>query len=183
MNTQVSNLRNWLLNKNQIIEIVSFDETIFEAVVDSILISFKKSKKNYNKINVKNNIQSNQIQSSNNIMVPVEYFASSHSYQFNLNYDKNKYALFKKIKNQSLEMDTISETKDGVIQGAISDALFLSEPIDKYSMKLLFGKDINKYSLTFNSNWINYKREDMMKLEKSRVGKSPGLRMRNEDIF
>ena len=47
------------------------------------------------------------------------------------------------------------------------------------------GKDINRYSLSFNNNWINYKPAEMMTIEKKRVGsgKGPGLRMRKPEIF
>ena len=79
----------------------------------------------------------------------------------------------------------MSDTKDGVIQGAVDDLLFINRQKDSKSKKLLFGKDINRYSLSFGENWINYKPDEMMIEEKERVdpNKGPGLRMRKPEIF
>jgi len=79
----------------------------------------------------------------------------------------------------------LSDTKDGVIQGAVDDLLFINRQKDSKSKKLLFGKDINRYSLSFGENWINYKPDEMMIEEKERVdpNKGPGLRMRKPEIF
>jgi hypothetical protein len=185
LNTQASGLRSWLLNKNQIIEIVSFDEVVFEAVVDSILISYRNNIVEYETVRAKNKVTSNTLQHFENIVIPIEYFTSSPSMQFDLDYDKTNYELATKIINLSLFLGDISEIKDGIIQGKVPDLLFLNEPLDDDSMKLLFGKDINKYSLIFNNNWANYKPDLMMKNEVDRRG--PGIRhglwMRKPEIF
>ena len=185
LNTQVEGLRSWLLKENQIIEIVSFDEVVFEAVVDSILILFSNNKNEINEIRAKNKVTIKTLQTADNLIIPIEYFTTSPSMQFDLNYNVNTFRLIKKIQNQSLPLEKLSETKDGIIQGAVDDILFLSNPIDTDSKRLLFGKDINRYCLNFNNNWISYKPLYMMIIEKERVGvgKGPGLRLRKPEIF
>jgi hypothetical protein len=75
----------------------------------------------------------------------------------------------------------ISETRDGIIQSKIPDVLFLNAKENEYCEKLLFGKDISKYELNFNNNWVNYQPEEMMKIEVKRGG--GGLRLRVREIF
>ena len=185
LNTQAIGLRNWLLSDNQIIEIVSFDEVVFEAVVDSILISFINKDSDSITVMAKNKVTPKTLQLSENIIIPVEYFTSSPSMQFDLAYDEATFKLVKKIQNKSIQLENLTETKDGVIQGAVDDLLFINVPQDSKSKPLLMGKDINRYSLSFNNNWINYKPAEMMTIEKKRVGsgKGPGLRMRKPEIF
>jgi len=91
--------------------------------------------------------------------------------------------LLEKIKSQSIPLGEISEIKDGIIQSRIGEELFLKKKLDDDSKKLLFGKDIVKYNITFNNNWVNYKPNEMMKLELKRVKGAPGLRLRSKEIF
>jgi adenine-specific DNA-methyltransferase len=102
-----------------------------------------------------------------------------------LNFSPKKLGLFQKIKARSIELGTITETRDGIIQGKVDDHLFLDAKIDDDSKRLLFGRNIERYKITFKHSWVSYKPREMMALEMRRVknGNGPGLRMRDPHIF
>jgi hypothetical protein len=187
LNTQTKNLRDLLLNKQSLMEILTFEENVFKnAVVDSIIISFKnKITKSEYTIRTKNKICSKDLENIDYINIPSTYFNNTPNSQFNLNYNLEENALINKILFKTKILGDISDIRDGIIQSKIPDVLFLNKKIDKYSKPLLFGKNINKYILKFDNNWVNYKPDEMMKIEKSRIkkGSGIGLRMRTPEIF
>lgn len=184
LNIQLKEFRKWLLFENQITELISFKDSVFQAVVDSVIVGFLNKTNTLEAILAKPNISIDILHENEHISIPVSFFTNSPTSQFELNYNRTEAELTDKILNRSVNLGSISQTKDGIIQGAVSDLLFLKEIADNESKRLLFGKDINKYHLTFNDNWVNYKKEKMMKVEMLRVGnKGPGLRMRNKSIF
>ncbi len=185
LNTQGDKLRKWLLQEQTILEIDSFIKGVFQAVVDNIIIFYCNKRSQKNNIRVKNNIDIKNIENISAFEIPITYFFNSPSNQFDLSYDPKIANLINKIKSNSLSLESISETKDGIIQGKVSDKLFLDMPLDKDSKPLLFGQDINRYSIRFRNKWVNYKPNEMMRLEVKRRG--PGVRhglwMRRPVIF
>jgi len=182
LNTQCVDLRNWLLNQQTITELDSFDESVFDsAVVDSIILFYKNVKNASKTIYAKSNVSVNEINSSSGIEIPITYFASSPNNQFDLNYSIGKSNLVDKIRNGSTSLGEMSDTRDGIIQSKIPDVLFLTKKENKFCKPLLFGKDINRFALNYDNNWVNYQPEEMMKIELKRDG--GGLRLRTKDIF
>ena len=182
LNTQCIELRSWLLNKQTILEIVSFDEFVFEnAVVDSIILTYKNTINSATTLIAKNNVNLKNINTKVGINIPITYFKDSPNNQFDLNYSLSKSEILNQLLKNTIILGEISETRDGIIQSKIPDVLFLTENENEYCEKLLFGKDISKYELNFNNNWVNYQPEEMMKIEIERGG--GGLRLRVREIF
>jgi type I restriction-modification system DNA methylase subunit len=186
LNTQCDNLRKWLLNDNQILEIISFNEQVFDtADVDTIILTFKRrtSRKNYLTARVKAVPWEINLASAKEI--PYSYIELSPSAQIDLNFNQEKYRIIRKILSASTTLETIAETKDGIIQGKVGDKLFINERIDEDSKPLLFGENIHRYQINYGYNWANYKPKQMMTLEIQRRGKGvrPGLWMRDPSIF
>jgi hypothetical protein len=182
LNTQCVELRNWLLNQQTILEIDSFDESVFDsAVVDSIIIFYKNIKNAGKYITAKANTSVNKIGDDDYIQIPINYFTSSPNSQFDLNYSASKSDLIDKIRKDTVSLGLISDTRDGIIQSKIPDVLFLKKKQNRFCKPLLFGKDINRYTLVYDDNWVNYQPEEMMKIELNRGG--GGLRLRTKDIF
>ncbi len=182
LNTQCCDLRDWLLTKQTIIELDSFDESVFDsAVVDSIILIYKNSKNDLNEISAKSNVAVDEINNRARIKIPISYFENSPNKQFDLDYSIGKSNLIEKIRIKSKPLSSISDTKDGIIQSKIPDVLFLRKKENQFCKKLLFGKDINRYQLKYDNNWVNYQHEEMMRIELKRGG--GGLRLRTKDIF
>ncbi|MBI5436682.1 MAG: N-6 DNA methylase [Nitrosomonadales bacterium] len=186
LNTQCKDIRHWLLNSNTLLELVSFAGQVFEtAVVDSILLIFQKSPRNSDLIQVRRKVSEKEILRSDHLSIPASYFELSPSAQFDLNYSVPKHGIISKVRNASIPLESISDTKDGIIQGKVEDLLFLNKPKNSASKQLLFGRDINSYSIQFANNWVNYEPNVLMREEIMRRGPNvrPGLWMRDPAIF
>ncbi|MFA7233250.1 MAG: TaqI-like C-terminal specificity domain-containing protein [Terrimicrobiaceae bacterium] len=186
LNTQCKAIRHWLLNSNTLLELVSFAEQVFEtAVVDSILLLFQKSSRKTNVTQARRKVSEKEIVKTALLEIPFSYFELSPSSQFDLNYSAPKHGLISKVRNASILLETISDTRDGIIQGKVEDLLFITKPIDIASKKLLFGENINSYAIRFANYWVNYIPDALMQEEIKRRGPGvrPGLWMRDAAIF
>ena len=186
LNTQCKVAREWLLNENSLCELVSFGNQVFEAaVVDSIILIFKRQERISDYIHAKRKVMEDDLRRAETIEIPVSYFELSPSAQFDLNYTPSKHGLLSKLKSNSVALETITDTKDGIIQGKVEDRLFLKAKLDVDSKQLLFGGNVERYRISFANDWVNYKPQKLMDLEIMRRGKGvrPGLWMRTPSIF
>lgn len=182
LNTQLKDLRQWLLDDTEIREIVSFDESVFDtAVVDSIIIIYQTTKRRSDFIYAKYKASFDDLKKRVSTKIPVSYIKLSSSIQFDLNYNPQKYQLLIKIWKRSIPLQDISDTKDGIIQSKIGDLLFLSSPINKECKKMLVGENIKKYMISYANRYVDYRPDFMMEHENNRGG--GGLRLRNKFIF
>ncbi len=185
LNTQCDRLRRWLLTGQTIIEIDSFAEGVFEAIIDSIIIIYTNTKNCNKEILAKNKVPLENLKRAVSNTIPISYFLNSPNSQFDLSYSPIKADLLTKIKLLTVPLGDIGDVKDGIIQGKVADKLFLKKPVDTQSKPLLFGEDINRFNISFNDNWVNYKPSQMMAIEVKRRGEGVrhGLWMRNPAIF
>ena len=186
LNTQCSDLRKWLIEKQNLQHLISFGNTVFDnAIVDCIICIHQNSLKNSLPVHVKNLIALENLMGSTSELIPKSYFESCDGYQFDLNYDVNIMQLINKIKSKSLNLSDIAIVKDGIIQGAVADELFIKSEINNNCRKLLFGENINKYKIDYQGNYVNYNPTNMMALERERRGENvrAGLWLRNPSIF
>ncbi|PKP61443.1 hypothetical protein CVT91_03275 [Candidatus Atribacteria bacterium HGW-Atribacteria-1] len=181
LNTQCDRLRRWLLTDQTIIEIDSFAEGVFEAIIDSIIIIYTNTKNCNKEILAKNKVPLENLKRAVSNTIPISYFLNSPNSQFDLSYLPVNANLLLKIKLQTVPLGDVGDVKDGIIQSKIPDALFLKEKINEKSKKLLFGKDIVRYMITYHDNWVNYDPLKMKKIEMRRNG--GGLRLRKKEIF
>jgi hypothetical protein len=186
LNTQCDELRKWLLQGQTIIEVDSFAEGVFEyAVVDSIIILYRNENSGSATIKAKVRATRDNLDVLESGEIPLSYFLNSPNNQFDLSYEPQISNLLTKIKSQSVDLGAIAEVKDGIIQGKVADKLFLDHRMDGKSKRLLFGENITRFTIRFNSKWVNYKPDEMMRLEVKRRG--PGVRhglwMRTPEIF
>ena len=182
LNTQTADLRNWLITNQELVNITSFDESVFEsAVVDSVILTYKNCTSRTSNVLANPNINVSELKHCNPISIPIDYFKSSSNKQFDLNYSKNTFEILNKIRKNSIELGQISETKDGIIQSKIPDLLFIKDNNNDNCKPLLFGKNINSYSLNYTNDFVHYDIPLMKKYENERDGN--GLRMRVPEIF
>jgi len=163
-----SNLRKYLLDNYSIEKLIDLGEGIFaDATVPALIIILGKKKLD-NKIEIRkrNNYQSFEIQSS----IEQDYYYLTPKFSFNLLAD----SLFIKIQNKInyndiFPLKDLLQIKIGVCTG--NNNKFLSKkPEFENSKKVLQGKDINKYTLTYNNLYLNYDKKAL-------------LRARDEQIF
>jgi len=91
LNTQCKAIRAWLLNENNICELVSFADQAFETVVvDSTLLSFKREQRRSDSVLARRKVSQREVQITERILIPVSYFQLSPSVQFDLNFTPSK---------------------------------------------------------------------------------------------
>jgi hypothetical protein len=182
LNTQCKAIRTWLLNENNICELVSFEDQVFETVVvDSILLIFQQDKRSGDFVRARRKVSQRDVRNTQPIEIPISYFQLSPSSQFDLNYTKAKHELLKRIAARGIQLGMISDTKDGIIQSKIGDLLFLRARTNADCRRLLVGEDVTRYGISYAGRWVNYRPDEMWKVEMRRKG--GGLRLRERCIF
>ena len=182
LNTQTVDIRNWIITKQSLLSISSFDESVFDsAVVDSVILIYKNNPNECQTVLANPNVSVNKLNQALPIEIPLDYFKSSSNKQFDLNYSPKVYKILKDIKNKTVALGEISDTKDGIIQSKIPDVLFLKTKENSNCKPLLFGKNVGKFDLNYSNDWVHYNIPLMKKIELERGG--GGLRMRIPEIF
>jgi len=182
LNTQCKAIRQWLLNENNICELVSFEDQVFETVVvDSILIFFQREHRTSQFVKARRKVAQRDVQRSQVIRIPVSYFELSPSSQFDLNYSVPKHDLLKRISSHAVHLGTITDTKDGIIQSKIGNQLFLTKRANAACRRLLVGEDVTRYGVRYAGRWVDYRPDEMMRIERAKGG--GGLRLRDRAIF
>jgi hypothetical protein len=84
LNTQCDDLRKWLLQEQTILEIDSFAEGVFQAVVDNIIIIYRNVRSGGENIKAKNRVNIGTLERITPFEIPVTYFLDSPSNQFEI---------------------------------------------------------------------------------------------------
>jgi hypothetical protein len=165
---------------NHSVSVVKIDEKVFEtAQVDSVIVeNYSSSNKKYKAYKLyKHDFTLISETDVSNILQDKEII-------FKIEINETNDFLISQIGSNSVRIKEIAEVKDGIVAGAIKDVLFMNTKKDKDSHKLFFGRHLTKYHLTDTDIWVNYKPEEMMRLEQKRQGeKRTGLWMRDKKIF
>jgi len=180
-NKQFANARKLITNNNHNVKVVSIEEKVFdEAQVDSVIVEFShaQNEQKYSAYACK--------EETFNIVseIPLNIINKDVDCIFKISFNANFDNLIEKIKTHTLILKEIAEVKDGIVAGEIKDILFVDKKLNKYCKKLYFGKHVSNYAIKDTEVWVDYKPNEMMKVETERKqGKRPGLWMRDEKIF
>jgi hypothetical protein len=155
------------------------DRTAYE--LDSILIFFQREHRTSQFVKARRKVAQRDVQRAQVITIPVSYFELSPSSQFDLNYSVPKHDLLKRISSHAVHLGTITDTKDGIIQSKIGNELFLTKRANAACRRLLVGEDVTRYGITYAGRWVDYRPDEMMRVEKAKGG--GGLRLRDRAIF
>ncbi|MGE4194666.1 MAG: TaqI-like C-terminal specificity domain-containing protein [Pseudodesulfovibrio sp.] len=181
LNIQYEILRKHIFDRVVLSHIFDFAGA-FKATVDAVAIIGHKKRSNDTIKVIRKNKESGFFEekvSSQNALL------SAYDGAINIYVDPKDADIYSRVKTKSVQLGDIAEIKDGIIQGAVADLLFLDEPEDECSKKLLFGGDVHRYSIQWSRKYVNYNPDELMKIEIERRGpkKRPGLWMRNAGIF
>ncbi|MBN8704659.1 MAG: Eco57I restriction-modification methylase domain-containing protein, partial [Bacteroidetes bacterium] len=163
-----ASIRKYLLTKVSITEIIELGGGVFEeAVVPAIIFSFSNKLIENNKIKIGN---SQSISSSFFTYLNQVYFNQTPKNSFNLQLNELFIRIHSKIDNIICHrLCDIATIKIGICTGNNDEFISNFEKFEN-SKKLLQGKDINRYSISYNNLFVNYDRKTL-------------LRARDEEIF
>lgn len=145
--------RAFLLSQAEILEILSFEGLQFEnAIVENITIIAKKSKKEDYKISHK---LFNGVVGIENAIKYKSDLKKNRNYSFNFLSD----SLSEKLKLNSIKLSEICNINQAIALKGDKNLSVKTDNSNGQFVKLLDGRNINKYSISWSGNYLDYNLE------------------------
>lgn len=152
-----SKLRDFILNNTKIDCIIDLGTSVFtESQVPVVILIFEKEKglgKNNELSYIKSNLENFASESYEKCKIPQIQFEEDKNHSF-LCIPKNTFRLLKKIYSVGIELQKIAYINYGVVTG--NNDVYITDEKSPDTKMLVTGKDIEKYHLNFNHNYIYY---------------------------
>ncbi len=157
-------LRAFILANCKINNIFDLGLNVFEGVtIESIILILQKNKKNNDENQIKVSINHSRKTSlsamENEYYLSQKVFARSKENTFNIYLNSGTEKLTNKIEEKSVSLETIALVTVGINTGYIKDILVSSEKVDDRYHKMISGRDISRYSLSWPGEWITYDKQ------------------------
>ena len=175
LNTQGEPMRRWLLTEQRLVSASSLPPGLFgKAVVDSAAVVFRREPMppdGYVRIDEAGDVSAADILAFPGCRIVAGLCADGE--------------FLRTVRANSVPLGEVADVRDGVIQGAVGNELFLDSPQHAANPKpLLTGRDVVRMKILPAARWIDYDPPRMNALEGARIGnRLPGLRMRTPDVF
>ena len=154
-NDYLKKIREFLVCRNQIKEIVSFSNKVFDAVTDSIILRCKKGFIENNTMLFKRVSDLSLVPTEEKEFVTSEWDNSDKLYVIDLKSTSADSAIFSKMEASGLKVEDYYKVYVGIVAKGIKQ--FLSNTKDTiYHKKYLQGKHIAPYQIIFKSVYINF---------------------------
>lgn len=152
-NDNATNLRAYILAQTLISRIKSFDEKVFGAQVESVILILQKSDDvNHHQVSIDGDGFS---------YIPQSVFTKNQNYRFNLASGGKSGSVVEKLLSHSGPLGDLSDICIGIQLGGSSGAAskddFLSKTAkDRTYKKVLDGRDINRYATSWPGTYVHY---------------------------
>ncbi|WP_301423531.1 TaqI-like C-terminal specificity domain-containing protein [Bacteroides caecimuris] len=154
-NDYLKKIREFLICRNQIKEIVSFSNKVFNAVTDSIILRCKKGVVENNTMLFKRVSDLSLVPIEEKEFVTGEWNNSNKLYVIDLKSTSTDSAIFSKMEASGMKVEDYYKIYVGIVAKGIKQ--FLSNTKDTiYHKKYLQGKHIAPYQIFFKSVYINF---------------------------
>ncbi len=110
------------------------------------------------------------VSSGRQTSIPQHYFEKAPLNMFNVHIDEPTFALMEKIANGNPKLGEICESHDGVNPGNAKHKLIVAEHVDETCKKVLNGKNIGRYWLTWGGLYVRYDKSLLTKGDNVRWG-------------
>ena len=156
-------IRKYLIENTKILKIIDLGSGVFEGVTTStiIIILQKTSNKELianNNTNIIINVSELLASQYTQYLIAQKDFLSNISYTFNIYVNDKKQLLNKKLQDNCEYLGKICKHISPGIDGNKEKYVEKYKKDDKYK-PLLYGKNVNKYVINFDSNYICYDRK------------------------
>jgi hypothetical protein len=180
-NKDFLSLRKFLLENSNIYTIANLDETVFEtAQVDVAITILKKSTPSEtNKIKVYRS-KSNLLNQEYDLILQKKYNNEQNLFEIKLNCTEKDFNIIEKIYQNKILLHLIMDLPRGIEIGSNSN-LIMTENARNLN-KLLVGKDISKYEISFKNRFIEFNGQDKPSFKDISIYKSEKIliqRIRN----
>ena len=154
-NDYLKKIREFIVCRNQIKEIVSFSNKVFDAVTDSIILRCKKGFVENNTMLFKRVSDLSLVPTEEKEFVTSEWDNSDKLYVIDLKSTSADSVIFSKMEASGLKVEDYYKVYVGIVAKGIKQ--FLSNTKDTiYHKKYLQGKHIAPYQIIFKSVYINF---------------------------
>ena len=154
-NDYLKKIREFLVCRNQIKEIVSFSNKVFDAVTDSIILRCKKGFVENNTMLFKRVSDLSLVPTEEKEFITSEWDNSDKLYVIDLKSTSADSVIFSKMEASGLKVEDYYKVYVGIVAKGIKQ--FLSNTKDTiYHKKYLQGKHIAPYQIIFRSVYINF---------------------------
>jgi adenine-specific DNA-methyltransferase len=152
-NENASRLRAYVLDRSLISKIKLFEEKVFGAQVESVILILQKSS------TLSGHLIS--IETKSETYIPQNAFGRNKNYRFNVTGGEQSGSLVEKLLALSCSLGELSDICIGIQLGGSSGAAgkdyFLSNTAkDKTYKRVLDGRDINRYSISWPGIYVRY---------------------------
>lgn len=155
-NKDFQNLRELLLKETSLENIINFGETVFEdANLDVTVTILNRSSNPKNKISV--TLSSDDFFAKKSHTVEQKSFIDSENYDFTLSIKGEDKKLLNKVFKNKIGLSEILDLPRGIEIGGNSEKI-VSKP-QKGFEKLLVGKNIKKYKISFDDRYIKFEND------------------------
>jgi hypothetical protein len=153
-NDYLKKIREFLLKKWSISILTVFNNTVFGAVTDSIILQSNKMKKTETKVLKKSNLYFNSMQDSYETWNTKDWIESENSV-INVRASQEEIKILKKISSQTERLDKYFNVYVGIVASGIKKFIS-SEKLSKDHKKYLLGRDISNFAIQYKSRFINF---------------------------
>ena len=154
-NDYLKKIREFLICRNQIKEIVSFSNKVFDAVTDSIILRCKKGFVENNTMLFKRVSDLSLVPTEEKEFVTGEWDKSDKLYVIDLKSTSADSAIFSKMEASGLRLEDYYKVYVGIVAKGIKQFLSSTKDTIHYK-KYLQGKHIAPYQIIFKSVYINF---------------------------
>lgn len=160
-NEYLKNIRNYLLNNYHIFSIISFENKVFNAVTDSIILNVSSIKKSgqVTKVFRKNNLLFD-INDQSKVYEQIVWNDEHNDFVINIKMTKEEENLTEKILKGSSFIEDYLNVYVGIVAKGIKKFLF-DKKYDDNHKKYLQGKHIKNYEIKDNHIYINFLKDEL----------------------
>ena len=182
-NSQLAELRKFMLNNSSLKRILAFKSAVFGAAVDTAVIVFRKDNPEKNhRIEICYDIIDLVKRQYKINSISQETFHNNASYLFNIRQREDFEDITTKIYQQSTELENICDVKDGIILGGIKDLLLSNTKKDNRYEKWLEGNEVSRFSIQWSGRYICYDKT-LVDEELKRKQQKAKLQAKNKSDF
>lgn len=182
---QAKALRNLVLNTCKVVSITSVLIRVFDAAVDNIILILQRECDG--KARDSNVIRIATLDEHSQALVreiPQANWKESREQVFDIYLEQETLELIKRIEENCVRMETICDVRDGIIAGRTKDVAFSPNKLDNTYHRILFGKEIDRYEISWSGMFVCRDKAKLTKIELERTGnRGIGLRLRDDEIF
>lgn len=154
-NCYLKKIRRFLLTENQIKEIVMFDNRIFDAVTDSLILRCNNGYKNNNIMSYKR-VKDLSFKNVDQQFIKTEIWNNiKTSFVIDVKTKATDCNIFLKMESFGLQLGDIYNVYVGIVANGIKKFLYKTKETDNFK-KYLQGKHIAPYIIKYNSIYIDF---------------------------